>query len=158
MSVFRAPSELQLNLGLAILRAALGVVFIAHGAQKLFVFGFAGVTGAFDGMGVPLAGFFGPAVALLEFFGGLALVLGLLTRPIAAALAITMVGAIALVHLPAGFFLPDGLEFVLSLFASSVLLALTGAGAFSVDACIARRADSEPRLAVRLEGRTRRAA
>jgi uncharacterized membrane protein YphA (DoxX/SURF4 family) len=70
------PSEARVNAGLAALRAVVGTVFLAHGAQKLFVFGLSGVAGAFSGMGGPLAGIAGPAVTFLEFFGGLALLLG----------------------------------------------------------------------------------
>jgi hypothetical protein len=79
-------------------------------------------------MGVPLAGFVGPAVALLEFFGGLTLIVGVLTRVAALGLGLTMLGALLLAHLPAGFFLPNGSEFVLSLLGSAVLLALTARG------------------------------
>lgn len=133
------PSESRLNTALLVLRAVAGTVFLAHGAQKLFVYGFAGVIGAFEGMGVPLAGIAGPAVALVEFFGGLALIAGLLTRVAAMGLAATMLGAMVLVHLPAGFFLPNGIEFVLTLLGAAVALALTGPGAFSLDAVVGRR-------------------
>ena len=130
-------SSRRLDVALAILRLAIGAVFIAHGAQKLFVYGFDGVAGSFAQMGVPMAGLVGPLVALLEFFGGIALVVGLLTRVAALGLAATMVGALALVHAPAGFFLPNGSEFALSLLAATVLLALVGAGNFAVDAKLA---------------------
>jgi putative oxidoreductase len=133
------PTAGRLNAALAVLRVVAGTVFFAHGAQKLFAFGIGGVIGAFEGMGVPLAGIAGPAAALLEFFGGLALIAGLFTRSAASGLAVIMLGAMMLVHLPAGFFLPNGLEFVLVLLGAAVALALTGPGAFSLDAIFARR-------------------
>ncbi|MBC7894031.1 MAG: DoxX family protein [Cytophagaceae bacterium] len=134
---------IRVDAGLALLRVATGVIFAAHGAQKLFVYGFGGVTGAFAGMGVPLPGITGPLVALLEFFGGLAIVAGLLTRLAGVGLSITMLGAIGLVHLGAGFFNPNGVEFPLALFSASAALALTGAGRYSLDALLFR-GRSEP--------------
>jgi putative oxidoreductase len=76
-----------------------------------------------------------------EFFGGLALVLGLLVRPAAAALAFAMLIAVFAVHFGKGFFLDKGgYEYALALFAASVSLLFAGAGRFSADAALAARA------------------
>jgi putative oxidoreductase len=136
MLFFRSSSPRVLSLGLAALRLAVATIFIKHGAQKLFVFGFAGVTGAFTHMGVPFPGIMGPFIALLEFFGGIALVIGLLTRLIALGFVCDMLGAILLVQLKSGFSHYE-LEFLLLV--SSLALVLTGAGGFSVDALLDRR-------------------
>jgi len=139
MSFFRS-SPRQLNLGLAVLRVAVATIFIRHGAQKLFVFGFAGVTGAFTHMGVPFPGLMGPLIGVLEFFGGIALVIGLLTRLVALGLVFDMLGAILLVQLKRGF---SGFELEFLLLGSSLALVLTGAGGFSVDALIAGRQEKK---------------
>ncbi len=129
----------QQQVGIAVIRIVTGIVFATHGYQKLFVYGFAGVAGAFTKMGVPMPGLMGPFIALLEFFAGLALVVGLLTRLAALGLAFNMLGAILLVHLAAGFFLPTGFEFAFTLLAASLCLVLAGPGALSVDAMLAAR-------------------
>lgn len=129
-------------IGVAILRVITGIVFAAHGYQKLFVYGMAGVQGAFTKMGAPMPTITGPLVALLEFFGGLALIIGLFTRLAALGLAIDMLGAILIVHLAGGFFLPAGYEFALLLMAASLTVAVAGPGAFAVDGSIAGRNDT----------------
>jgi putative oxidoreductase len=137
-----ATTTSRVDAALAVLRATTGTIFVAHGAQKLFVYGFAGVTGAFGQMGVPLPQVAGPATALVEFLGGLALIAGLFTRLSGLGLAITMIGAIGLVHLGGGFFNPNGIEFPLALLGATLALAVSGAGRFSLDALIAGRRTS----------------
>ena len=139
MSMFQTATNRQANTALAILRVITGATFIAHGAQKLFVFGLAGVTGGFAQMGIPMPGVVAPFIALLEFLGGIALVLGLLTRLASLGLVFDMLGAMVLVHFKNGFFLPNGYEFVLLLAGVTAALVLTGAGEFSLDALIGRR-------------------
>jgi putative oxidoreductase len=158
MFLFRSPTARQLNLALAVLRIGVGAIFMAHGAQKLFTFGFAGVTGAFGHMGIPFAGFMGPFIAVLEFFGGIALVVGLLTRLASLGLVFNMLGAIGFVHLNNGFFLPNGYEYVLSLALSSLALVFTGAGEYSLDALIGRKVGVPTKLVARETEKARRAA
>lgn len=134
-----AATPRQQSVGLTILRIVTGIVFATHGYQKLFTFGIAGVQGAFAHMGAPMPTVTGPLVALLEFFGGLSLVVGLLTRLVALGLAIDMLGAILIVHGSAGFFAPKGYEFVLMLLAASLTLAVSGAPAYSLDGIILGR-------------------
>ena len=132
-----APAQQQL--AIAIIRVFTGIAFLMHGWQKVFQYGFTGVTGAFTKMGVPLPGVMGPFIALLELLGGAALIIGLLTRLAALGLMFDMLGAIVLVHLAGGFFLPGGYEYALLLFASSLALVLGGPGSLSVDAALASR-------------------
>lgn len=120
------------------LRIPTGIIFAAHGAQKLF--------GAFGGYGLEGTGQFmaslgltpGYLMALLagsaEFFGGLALIAGFLVRPAAAALAFAMLVAIFGVHIDKGLFIAqNGYEFALALLAIVVALVATGGGRVSVD-------------------------
>lgn len=135
-SSFPSP---RADLAALILRLAVGVVFIAHGGQKLFVAGLDGVAGGFGQMGIPMAGVAGPLVAFGEFFGGIALALGFLTRLAGLGLAVIMLGAIVFVHAAAGFFAPQGYEFNLTLMAASLALALAGPGRYSLDAVLRAR-------------------
>lgn len=138
-TLFKSPSARQIDIALIIIRAVTGAIFIAHGWQKLFVYGFSGVSGAFAHMGVPAPEVLGPFVALVEFFGGISLLIGLLTRLAALGLAVNMLVAMLLVHAKSGFFNPGGIEFPLSLFAAALLLVFTGAGNYSSDKAVGAR-------------------
>lgn len=131
--------------GPAVLRLATGAIFIAHGAQKLFgLWGGAGPDGTaafFARLGLTPAYPLALAVGIVEFIGGIMLVLGAYTVVAAAALIITSGVAIWKVHLPHGFFLNwsntagqgHGYEFSLLLIGALAALMLTGGGAFSID-------------------------
>lgn len=132
-------SDSRHDAALAALRVAIGGIFAAHGAQKLFVYGIDGVSGAFGGMGIPMPGITGPLTGVVELVAGLALVLGLMTRLAGLGLSIVMLGAISFVHIGAGFWAPNGVEFPLALLAGAAALALAGGGRFSLDFVRARR-------------------
>ena len=125
--------------GIALLRVAVGGIFVAHGAQKLFVYGIPGLAGLMGQLGIPFPTLSAVAVTAAEFLGGLALLAGFFTRWAALPIAFSMAVAAVTVHLKAGFFLPNGVEYVLALFAAAVALSLTGSGAFSIDGLLARR-------------------
>ena len=129
--------------GALALRVPVGVIFAAHGAQKLFGwfggYGLQGTAGWLESIGLAP----GTLMALLaggaEFFGGLALIAGVLTRPAALVLAFTMLVAIFKVHFVNGLFMANnGYEFGLVLLAASVALLFSGAGRVSVDEIISR--------------------
>lgn len=130
--------------GALALRVPVGLILAAHGAQKLFGwfggYGLAGTAQWLESIGLAP----GLLMALLaggaEFFGGLALMLGLLTRPAALVSAFTMLVAIVSVHLGNGLFLANnGYEFALALLAATVALTFQGAGRLSLDGLLARR-------------------
>jgi putative oxidoreductase len=123
----------RLAVGLTILRVVVGIIFITHGAQKLFVFGLGGVIGGFSQMHIPLPQISAPVVAFVEFLGGIALVIGLFTRVAAILLAIDMCGAIVFVHGRNGFFLPTGYEYPLLLLAANVAILFSGPGPYAID-------------------------
>ena len=126
------------DLALTLVRVVVGITFFAHGWQKMFMNGIPGVTGFFGSLGIPAAGFFAVVVTLLELVGGFALIFGIGTRIISALLAVNMLVALFTVHISNGFFVNNGgYELVLLLLVGSVSLALSGAGAWSLDAQIA---------------------
>ena len=120
-----------------ILRLVLGVVFFAHGAQKMLGwfggYGFHGTMGFFGHLGMPASVAF--LVICTEFFGGLGLIVGLLTRIAALGIGVEMIGAIFMVHLPNGFFMNwagnqkgEGFEYHLLAIAIAATLLLRGSG------------------------------
>lgn len=115
-----------------ILRLAAGIVFAAHGWQKLAV-----VTAFGDFLnsyGVPLPGFFAIVVIAIELLGGAALIIGLFTHWAAKLLALDMAVAFFLVHIRNGVFVQNnGFELVLLLLAASLAVALLGPGKWSLD-------------------------
>jgi putative oxidoreductase len=125
--------------GVAVLRIVTGIVFAMHGYQKFFGMGIGGVTGFFGSLGIPAPHFFAMLVSTVELVGGIALVLGLLTRFVAIPLIIDMMTAIVLVHAKNGFFAPKGVELVLMLMTSCIAVVLAGSGAFSIDRALWRK-------------------
>jgi putative oxidoreductase len=135
------------DVSLTTLRVVLGVVFFAHGAQKMLGwfggYGFQGTMGFFTHMGFPSAVAF--LIICTEFFGGLGLIVGLLTRIAALGIGGEMIGAIFMVHLPNGFFMNwfgnqkgEGFEYHLLVIAMAGALLMKGAGAFSVDRALSK--------------------
>ncbi|MBE8715609.1 DoxX family protein [Cellvibrio polysaccharolyticus] len=125
------------------LRVPLGIIFAAHGAQKLFGwFGGYGLEGTGQWMasiGLEPGYLMALAAGSAEFFGGLFLLIGLLTRPAAAVLAITMVVAIFSTHISNGLFMANnGYEFALALLAGVTALALSGGGRLSADQALVK--------------------
>jgi putative oxidoreductase len=122
-------------------RVGAGVIFTAHGSQKLFGwfggYGLEGTAGWMESIGLAPGILMAAAAGGAEFFGGLLLIAGLLVRPTAFILAITMLVAIITVHLQNGLFISNnGYEFGLALLVISMGLAVRGAGSLSVDSLL----------------------
>ncbi|MCG2620933.1 DoxX family protein [Arthrobacter sp. I2-34] len=127
-----------------VLRIVVGFLFAAHGWQKFNQFTIAGTQGAFAQMGVPAADLVAPVIATLELVGGIALILGVLSRPFALLLTLNMLGALVLVHASAGVFVEaGGFELVLILAAAALAVALVGPGKLSVDNALFGRKQSK---------------
>ncbi len=129
-------------------RLVLGIVFFAHGAQKMLGwfggYGFSGTLGAFTQAGMPVA--LGLFVIFVEFFGGLSLIFGLFSRLAGLGITALMLGAIVTVHIKFGFFMNwygqqkgEGFEYHLLAIALAVLILFRGAGALSLDRLISGR-------------------
>lgn len=135
MSIFTKPFT-NSSVGLLLLRIVLGVTFFAHGAQK--------VLGWFGGYGLSatatffqstwgMPAFLAYLAAFTELLGGIAMLVGVLSRIFSLGLAIDMLVAIFLVHLSNGFFNPGGFEFPMSLLVLAIIIFLRGPGDYSID-------------------------
>jgi putative oxidoreductase len=126
------------------LRLIAGIIFSAHGAQKLFSwFGGYGLDGTgqwMESIGLTPGFLMALLAGSAEFFGGILLILGLLTRPASAALAATMIVAIFSVHINNGLFMSNnGYEFGLALIAITLALLISGGGKYSIDSLLSKK-------------------
>jgi len=131
----------KLGLDTLPVRLGAGVIFAAHGAQKLFGwfggYGLEGTAGWMESIGLAPGTLMAALAGSAEFFGGLLLIAGFLVRPTAVVLAITMLVAIVTVHLQNGLFMSNnGYEFGLALLVISIGLAVRGAGSLSIDSLL----------------------
>ena len=145
--MLRKLTQTDSSTATTIIRVILGLVFFAHGAQKMLGwfggFGFSGTMGFFTGaMHIPAV--FAFLAIAAEFFGGLGLIFGVLTRVAAFGIAANMLVAIAMVHSHFGFFVNwsgtqkgEGFEYHLLALAMCAFLIIKGAGALSVDRTLA---------------------
>lgn len=134
-----SPDRTAVHFSLLLIRVIVGVIFMAHGSQKMFGwFGGYGLAKTVEMFG---GGAIGYLVPIGEFFGGVGLVFGFLSRFSAASLIVIMGGAIAMVHGKNGFFLgsgPDstlkdsGFEFCLALIGLLLPIFICGPGRFSI--------------------------
>jgi putative oxidoreductase len=134
------------DLALLLARVAVGLVFVAHGWQKLFTNGIDGTAAFFDQVGVPAASAAAWFAAVVELAGGAALVVGVAVPVAGLLLLVNMLGALVFVHAGAGLFVDQGgYELVLTLGAAALLLAVLGAGRYSVDHLLTgRRRTAQP--------------
>ena len=121
------------------IRIWLGIILLVHGAQKVFILGPGKVAGYFGSLGLEPAYFLALLVILVEFGGGICLLLGLLTRVVSLLFAVEMAVAIWKVHADKGFSVsqnPLGYEFPMLLIAGCLALVLAGPGRFAVDRAV----------------------
>ena len=115
------------------LRIVVGLVFLMHGGQKLFVFGLGGTADIMGKLGLPLPSMCAAIVVTVELLGGLAILLGVFARLAGALLTFEMVVAILVARLAGGFFAPYGYEFEFTLLGACLTFALSGPGRMSLE-------------------------
>ncbi|QPC45895.1 DoxX family protein [Mangrovibacillus cuniculi] len=131
----------MMDLGLLLIRLVVGLLFVGHGAQKLFGwfggYGLKGTGGWFDSIGMKPGVTMALVAGLAEFVGGLLFALGFLTPVAGILLAVTMLVAIIKVHAANGLWsTANGYEYNLTLIAVAVGIALIGPGAYAIDALL----------------------
>lgn len=138
------------DIGLLLARVILGIVMFAHGYQKMLINGIGRTTDGFENLSIPLAIVSASFVTLVEFAGGVLMILGALTTLVCVLMSIVMVGAAVFVHIPKGIFLATGgWELVGVITVGLLVLAAWGPGRYSIDRLIVdhRRRQNEKTLA-----------
>jgi putative oxidoreductase len=127
--------------GLTVVRILVGIIFVAHGGQKLFGlfggYGLAGTAQYMESLGLTPGYVMASLAGGAEFFGGVALIIGLLARPAAVALIFMTLVAIFSVHIHNGLFMANnGFEFALALLGALIAILIEGPGRLSLDRAI----------------------
>ena len=151
--MFRKLIATDNDFATTILRLVLGVIFFAHGAQKMLGwfggYGFTGTMGFFTRV-LHIPAIFAFLAIAAEFFGGLGLIFGLLTRVASFGIFCNMIVAVTMVHHQFGFFMNwtgaqkgEGYEYHLLVLATTAFLMIRGAGAVSVDRLLSSRPNGQ---------------
>jgi putative oxidoreductase len=144
-----SPDRTAVDVALLVIRIVVGGIFMAHGSQKMFgMFGGHGLQATVQQFGGGLIGYLVP---IGEFFGGVGLVFGFLSRFSAASLIVIMIGAIVQVHGKNGFFGPTGFEYNLALIGLLLAILICGPGRLSIAGCFFPRSSRTGRPIVVLE-------
>ena len=143
-NIVQSNTDTATAINSVLLRLPAALIFTAHGAQKLFGafggYGLEGTAGWMESIGLTPGYLLALLAGSAEFFGGLALLLGLFVRPAALVLAFTMAVALFSVHAANGLFMANiGYEFALAMLAMSAALTATGGGKWSLDAWLAKK-------------------
>ena len=143
-NIVQSNTDTATAINSVLLRLPAALIFTAHGAQKLFGafggYGLEGTAGWMESIGLTPGYLLALLAGSAEFFGGLALLLGLFVRPAALVLAFTMAVALFSVHAANGLFMANnGYEFALAMLAISAALTATGGGKWSLDAWLAKK-------------------
>ncbi|MEU8081794.1 DoxX family protein [Catellatospora citrea] len=142
--MFVFPAQIR-DLVILIARLGIGLIFFAHGWQKLFTVGLGPTAAGFKATGVPLPTLSAWYAGIVEFFGGALLILGLAVPIAGVLLFLDMLGAFFTVHVGHGLFVNSGgSELVIALGVGSLLLAAVGAGLYSIDHAIAANRATTP--------------